>query len=195
MPSNIISRSMIVQSMDKGHNQACVLLTNLTDEQLQAGPQPAMCTPECTPIPLTKSLEELWSEWSSGYGPSRGGLEMTDCQGNDVRIISDARYGTEYKFVGLVGGGGTHHADEIHCYNNEGKCEDGDELNLYSYPEERHGYIAIYRGMVSSHICTNIHDAIQDLKTVNGMTTDLDPKEVFILEVGAWVNPETEAVI
>lgn len=194
MPTDTFHRNMVVQSMDKKPNQAYVLLTNLTDEQLQAGPQPAMCTPECTPIPLTKSLEELWSEKANGYGRSRE-LEMTDCEGRDIRIISDARFGTEYKFVGLVGGGGTSHADEVHCYNNEGKCEDGDEYNLYSYPEERNGWLAIWRGNVTPVLSGSPKEAAQYLKTHLGITTELDPQEVFVLNIQAWVNPETEAVI
>lgn len=181
MLTNSISRSMIVQSMDKNKG-GVVVLTNLSDERLQAGPGPAIGVPELTPIPLSKSLEELWGEKCPNQG-----LEMTDRKGRNVRIISNSRSGTEYNFVGLVGGTQTP-VDEVHCFNKDGKCEDGAEYDLYSYPEERFGWIAIWRGSVTPYLSDSCTEALDLLRSNFNITQALDPKEVFLVQVSAWVD-------
>lgn len=184
---NEISRHMIVQSkaVDKSH-RAYVLLTNKTDEELQAGPMPPEAVPECETLPLTKNLDELWRE----RGNYNARMDLV-CRDAEVTILTDQRNDRNgYRYVGLIHG---HTSDEVECWDRDGEPESGDPTHkLGSYPEERYGCIAIYKGSVTNHISPSESEAIQDLKRQLGLTTDLDPKDVFVLNIGCWVNNDEE---
>lgn len=184
---NEISRHMIVQSkaVDTFH-RACILLTNKTDEELKAGPMPPESVPECTTLPLAKNLDELWRE----CGNYNGRMNLA-CRDSEVTILTDQRNDRNgYKYVGLIHSLGD---DEVECWNRDGEPESGNPDNkLGSYPEERYGWIAIYKGSVTDHISPSESEAIQDLKRQLGLTTDLDPKDVFVINICSWVNNDEE---
>ena len=181
---NEISRHMIIQSMavDKSH-RAHVLLTNKTDEELQAGSDP-----ECETVPLTKNLDELWRE----RGNYNARMDLA-CRDAEVTILTDQRNDLGgYKYVGLIHSRG---GDEVECWNRDGEPESGDPTHkLGSYPEERYGWIAIYKGSVTNKLCESESAAIQELKLQMGLGRDveLDPEDVFVLNICSWVNNDEE---
>lgn len=193
MSTNNIPRHMIVQSkaVDTSH-RAYILLTNKTNEELSAGPMPPESVPECTTLPLVKNLDELWRE----RGNYNARMDLA-CRDAEVTILTDQRNDRNgYKYVGLIH---SHGDDEVECWNRDGEPESGDpDHKLGSYPIERFGHIAIYKGCVTNKLCESESAAIQELKLQMGLDRDaeLDPKDVFLVQIGCWVtDDETERVI
>lgn len=185
-----ISRHMIVQSkaVDNSH-KAYILLTNKTNEELSAGPMPPESIPECTTLPLAKDLDELWRE--------RGNRDFA-CRGAEVTILTNQRNDRGgYRYVGLIHSRGD--GDEVECWNRDGEPESGNpDHKLGTFPAERYGWIAIYKGCVTNKLCETESAAIQNLKLQMGLDRDaeLDPKDVFLVQIGCWVtDDETERVI
>lgn len=188
MTTNNIPRHMIVQSkaVDNSH-RACILLTNKTIEELSAGPMPPELVPECTTLPLVKNLDELWRE----RGNYNAHMDLA-CRDAEVTILSGQRKDCDgYKYVGLVH---SHDGDDkVECWNRDGEPESGDpDHKLGSYPEERFGHIAIYKGCVTNKVCESESAAIQELKLQMGLNRDaeLDPKDVFLVQIRCWVTDD-----
>lgn len=192
MPTNSISRisrNMIVQSkaVDVYH-RAFILLTNKTDEELMAGTMP----PESV-LPLPKSLDELWGD----HGNFNDRVDLA-CRDAEVTILTSQRNSRSgFNYVGLIHS--QNNDDGVECWNRDGEPESGNpDHKLGSYPEERFGWIAIYKGCVTNKLCETESAAIHELKLQMGLNrdTELDPKDVFLVQIECWVtNDETEQVV
>lgn len=192
MPTNI-SRQMIV-SPKSSNKSAHIFLTSMTDEQLSNGPSPnPFSSPECTVLPLNRQLSEIYAQNRSN-GPVAGDFVTMD--GDEVVMLTDKRSGTTYKYVGLVCCPSGLGADVVECWNEYGNPESGIEAHqLGDYPEERYGFIAIYRGCVSKRICPSEADAIRQLADQLGKdVADLDPDEIFCIQISAWVDRDEKVI-
>lgn len=191
--STNISRQMIVSPKSR-NKSAHILLTSMTDEQLSNGPSPSpLGSPECVVLPLNRQLSEVYANVRSN-GPVSG--EFVTVDGNEVIMLTDKRSGTEYKYVGLVCCSGGFGTDAVECWNEYGNPESGIESHqLGDYPEERYGFIAIYRGCVSKNICSTEADAIRQLSNQLGRdVADMDSNEIFCIGVSSWVDRDGKVI-
>lgn len=188
-----ISRNMIV-SPKSSNKSAHILLTAMSEEELlDKSKSPKGNDPECAVLPLKRQLSEIYANYCSN-GPYAG--EFVTMEGCEVIMLTDKRFGSSYKYVGLICYRDGIRGDEVECWDEFGNPESGIESHqLGDYPEERYGYIAIYRGRVSNRVCPTMEEAIRELANQTGCdVSDMSPDEIFCIEVSAWVNQDEKVI-
>ena len=187
-----IPRNMIVspKSFNKG---AVVLLTALSEEEILSKSEigSPLGAPEMAVLPLTRKVSEIYDNL---HGDTPG--EFVTVDHRPVTILTDKRCGTNYKYVGLISSETGFGTDIVECWNDDGNPESEDPNNqLGDDPEERYGFIAIYRGCVSKRINPTKEDAIRELANQTGRdVSDMSPDEIFCIQISAWVD-QNEKVI